>query len=496
MFGQLGTSLKVNQVRIFKYLLITLLGLLTMLMIWKIADGEYFLKHEDEAIYYGCAKLFHSTNSVQAAGCNVEDVSPIGRINWYGPGFHVIYGGLFKIFGPSAAAFPWFHFALALLSIAMIMKMPVAMELRITFALALALTQQYLTYIFTFFPETLVLFFATILTILLYYQSTTENEKNKRIASSLYILFCFIFSLCRITFIFWLIGWVVLAPSKKSMVVRFLLFIVTMVGTLFYMKYFLAPTYAPSLQKVDLLYQGHVIDFTLMVLDAVLKNFLLVINSGSIPLYVLLGLLISAVCAMVLKGGKFVTSAVIICLTLLLTFFALYVVSSFFFVKQTAMMIPLLLFSIILGFRSVVISYILVGVLLVIFPSRVIQALKLIKERRKEYSHRMDYRDLENAFAEIPNHIQKESSVILWCYNEYEFGLSAESLLTFSTVAGEPILYTTSVPEPDAPAEVKFQLYNKLPIDYVLSRFPLDGQNLTVVHTTKYYYLYKLKPPT
>jgi hypothetical protein len=247
---------------------------------------------------------------------------------------------------------------------------------------------------------------------------------------------------------------------------------------------------------VDLLYQGHIIDFTLTILDSILENFLLAINSSSIPLYVLLGLLISAVSALVLKGGRFVTAAVTICLTLLLTLLALYVINSFFFVKQTAMMIPLLLFSIIVGFRSVVISYILVGVLLIIFPSRVIQALKLIKERRKEYSHRMAYSELENAFAEIPRHIQKESSVILWCYNEYEFGLSAESLLTFATVAGEPILYTTSVPEQNAPPEVKFQLYNKLPVDYVLSRFPLDAQNLTVVHTTKYYYLYKLKRPT
>ena len=212
MIASIGNVLKWNQIKIFKWLLGILLGSLATLMIWKIADGHYFLKHEDEAIYYGCAKLFASTNSVQAAGCNVEDVSPVGRINWYGPGFHVVYGTLFKIFGPSPIVFTWFHFLLALLSLVLIMKIPVAMELRITFALAFALSQQFISYIFTFFPETLVLFFATILTGLLYYQSTDENVKNRRLASSLFVALCFIFSLCRITFVFWLVGWVSVAP--------------------------------------------------------------------------------------------------------------------------------------------------------------------------------------------------------------------------------------------------------------------------------------------
>jgi hypothetical protein len=493
MVDRIATFLKLNQVKIFKWMLGILLSALAMLVIWKIAEGKYFLKHEDEAIYYGCAKLFYATNSVQAAGCNLEDVAPIGKINWYGPGFHVIYGTLFKIFGTSPVVFPLFHFFLAILCLVMIVKIPVALELRITFALAFALSQQFLSYIFTFFPETLVLFFATILTVLLYYQSTSENEKGKRIAIALYVLLCFTFSLCRITFIFWLIGWVALAQSWKSLVLRFSLFALTMVGTLFYMKYFLAPTYAPSLQKVDLLYQGHVLDFIVMTLDAMFENFLLFVTSGSIAINTLIGLIVSAIFVMVLKGGKFVTSAVIICLTLLLIFFALYVVSSFFFMKQTAMMIPLLLFSIILGCRSTVVNYILIAILLLIFPSRVISTLKLIKERRQEYVHRVEFNALENAFAEIPKHIQNKSSIILWCYNEYDFGPSAEALLPFSTVANQPILYTTNVTSPDAPAEIKFQRYNKLKIDYVLSRFNLDQQNLDIVYTNQYYYLYKLK---
>ncbi len=103
------------------WLLAVLLGVNTLVVLdvlmTAVKGDRYFVAHEDEVIYYGSAKVFAETGSVQAESCITEDVSPVGQINWYGPGYSVVYGMLRLLFGDGLSVTIWVHFALALLAV-------------------------------------------------------------------------------------------------------------------------------------------------------------------------------------------------------------------------------------------------------------------------------------------------------------------------------------------------------------------------------------------
>src|SRR5687767_6967322 len=163
------------------WLLFTIIIGLHIFWILKAAgDGKFFLSHEDEVIYYCSAKVFSATSSVQAESCIDENVSRIGKMNWYGPGYSLVYGSLFKIVGSSHAVFPWFHFALAMAMLGLSFLLPLSLESRLLIAIALSVTQQFCVYIYTFFPETLILFLATVLTWLLAMQFYAKDERQRR----------------------------------------------------------------------------------------------------------------------------------------------------------------------------------------------------------------------------------------------------------------------------------------------------------------------------
>lgn len=482
-----------HRLSIFWSLLVAAITLLTVMMIVQVGDGKYFLQHEDEAIYYCSAKLFAQTNSVQAEGCNEENVSPIGKINWYGPGFHVVYGTLFKIFGEYPPIFPWFHYVLSIAIIALLFALPLPIEMRLVSATALSLTQQFFMYVFTFFPETLMLFFATILTVLLFRQHSKTNSQKRNLLEIAFIICCIIFALFRITFIFWILGWVVLAKGRLAFFYRALFFAFLFSATLGYMKFFLAPTFSPDVQKIDLLYQGHFFQFISRTFNSIKDNIISVFTTADLGLLIVIGLALACCVITVMERDKMALVATVISLALLFTFLGYYTVAEFFFIKQTAMLMPLMLLSIIVSGNSIKINYAIVIVVLAIFPSRLVMTNKAITKRRVEYTHRRESHDLENSFAEIGSYVKPQGAVILWCYNEYDFGRSAEALLPPATAAKKPILYTTNVVPTDATAEHKFKVYNRLKIDYVLSRYPLEFPNVKLVHATPFYSLYEMK---
>ena len=98
------------------YILLVVL-LVTVLFFQSINKEEYFPSYEDELIYYNSAKLFNESNSLKSAFCLNEDRSYIGDFNWYGPFYHVIYGGTAKVFGFNNIFFIVFNYFLFLGSI-------------------------------------------------------------------------------------------------------------------------------------------------------------------------------------------------------------------------------------------------------------------------------------------------------------------------------------------------------------------------------------------
>src|SRR3989304_2753267 len=99
---------------IYKILFITSSSILFSLFVYAIYDGKFFPTSEDETIYYNSARLFQQTNSIQASDCVMEEVSKIGRCNWYGPFYNIFYGSLAKIIGYESIQFVIIHFLLIL----------------------------------------------------------------------------------------------------------------------------------------------------------------------------------------------------------------------------------------------------------------------------------------------------------------------------------------------------------------------------------------------
>jgi hypothetical protein len=468
------------------------LALLAYRMINAAGDGRFFLLHEDEVIYYCSAKLFAATNSVRAEGCVEENVSRIGQINWYGPGYHVAYGLMFKIFGPQPALFPWMHFFLALASIALAFFCPMPVEPKLLFAAALSIAPQFGIYIFTYFPETLNLFLATALTCLLGLVYFAQDDSKKRKLAIIFVGAVLLLMLFRITFIFWLAGLIGLSRTKKEFIISTSIFIVGVIVSLVYMKLFIAPPYAGEMHKIDHLYKMDLIAFYKATRRSISQNFGFFIDPQTPMVTLMFLLFMLAAITFAIDRNKLVLGALLTTVCLVLTMMAYYAVDEFYFVKQTVILVPLLLFALAAGPKRKIYAYLSIGVLAFFFNHKYDKESEAIQTGRAAFSHYEDNLNFQNSLAEIRNHVGDGPTIILWDYREYDYGYSAEALLPFDTRSKEPILYTTNIVDRSATAESRFQLHNRLKIDYILSRHPLVLPGMNEVHTTEYYHLYKL----
>jgi hypothetical protein len=319
------------------------------------------------------------------------------------------------------------------------------------------------------------------------------DTKRKRIYEVAFLAACLVFCLFGITFIFWLVGWVVLASNLRMFGIRIAIFIAMMVLTLFYMKYFLAPTFAPSVKKIDLLMTGNIGQYIAMTFESILHNAKGILMAKSFTVVFLIAM---AAFAYFFTRQRIALVSLSISVTLLIVLLAYYTVYPHFYLKQTAMLFPILILAVVAGFPNPKMHYVLIAVLIAVLPNRLKHTFKTIKDRREAYVSYNAYRELREAFEEIPAHIQPASTTILWAYNEYGYGRSAEALLPFSTRDKNPIMYTTNVVEPSEPAEKKFEIRGKLHLDYLLSRQELAWPFLEKVHATPFYHLYKINKET
>jgi ABC-type maltose transport system permease subunit len=389
-------------------LVIFFLGAVGMLTFWTVkatGDNRFFLLHEDEVIYYCSAKLFAATNSVQAEGCIAENVSPIGKMNWYGPGYNLSYGILFKLFNGNAAIFPWFHFVLAVASLGIILLFPLPLESKLLLAIALSLTQQFCAYIFTFFPETLIMFLATILVWLLtlYYTATDERRKRKYLIA--FVACTLLFMLWRITFIFWLACLLGLSHDRRSLKWSAVIFIGGVTISLVYMKLFTAPPYAGEMHKIDYLYNFKIDEFIVHTMRAINRNLMEFLNPTGTGIRIMLGLTGTSVVAFLFTRNKLILAALLTSGCIIGVMIAYYAVDEFYFIKQTGMLVPLLLLGLVAGIPSKIPAYLIIITLGILFPQCLEKVNKAINEGRAAYAHYESNAAFRAALAEIPAHI-------------------------------------------------------------------------------------------
>jgi len=298
--------------------------------------------------------------------------------------------------------------------------------------------------------------------------------------------------LCRITFIFWLAGLIAIAENKRDRIIGVAIFSIGVVVSLAYMKLFTAPPYYYRMHKIDLLYSGKILSFIKETKSAIYDSINTLITDNYYSVKQLLVLIGIAIITFFFNKNKLVLASLLVSLCLVGVMFAFYSMNEFYFTKQTAMLVPLLIVGLAITINSSLAKYGLVLILIWVFPITYKKTEDAIALGRQGYDHYNNNRALEKAFEEIPQHIQDEKTLILYCYREYDYGTSAEALLPFSTRAKQPIMYTTGIVDPSAEAERKFVLHNKMKVDYILSRHAISWPNLKQVHQTEFYHLYKL----
>ncbi|HEY0652536.1 MAG TPA: hypothetical protein VGD65_05380 [Chryseosolibacter sp.] len=473
------------------FLLITGLVLQVYWAAHALSDGKFFLIHEDEVIYYCSAKLFAETNSIQAESCIEEKVSSVGNMNWYGAGYHVIYGTLFKIFGEHPAAFPWFHAVLGFASIVIILMFPIQKELRLVAAVAVLFSHQFNVYKFTFFPENLVFFLATVLTWILILLYRSQGSDIRKFYAA-FILLAILFMLVRVSFIFWLAGPIAFAANRKQLIKRTLVFIGGLGLSLFYQKVFIAPPYAPAMQKVDYLFSLDLVDFMVQTTNSTLSNIGHFLTPRASVLRLLLLYVVGAIALFWFHRSRFTLACLLIAGTLILVMAAFYYIDDFYFVKQTGMLIPLLVVGVIVGSKKVWVPFVLLFMVLITFPSPFRKVNEAIATGRSAFQHYKNHQSFQNALSQIRQQIGTDAAVILWDYREYDYGYSAEALLPFSTLGKNPIMYTTNIVDSGATQEERFKMYGRLPIDYILSRHSIALTGAKEVYTNEFYHLYRL----
>ena len=469
------------------------IGLLSWLLYTAIGDGHFFLAHDDEVINYCAAKLYDETGSVRAEGCITEDVSPIGQMNWYGPGYYFVYGSLRTLFGDHSTLFIQLHFAFALLAVLLIYFLPGKSENKLLIANALVFTWQFTGYIFTWFPETLNLLMAILMILLVVGIKKAENHKYKNYLTFIFIGVVLTFALCRVTIIFWLAALIGLSTTKREVVKTTIIFGTGLLLTLVYMKYFTAPPYAGEMQKIGRLYKFDMIQFVLRTGWALLRNTWFLIINFSMPVYFLLGLMGLAAFQWWKSRDRLLMAALLVSLLLVAALMAYYSPDPWYFLKQSDALIPLLLMALMLSDTSLKIKYGIVMVAIMSFIFSFQKVMNTIHERREAYGWLEEHKSFQASLQQVPAFIDEEGPVtILWCYNEYAFGGVAEALLPFSTRHHKPILYTSNIVDPAEKSEVKFQRHHKIQVDYILSRLPIGWPELEEVHASGFYHLYKI----
>jgi hypothetical protein len=473
--------------------LVSSVAFLTYRMINAVGDGRFFLLHEDEVIYYCSAKLFAATNSLRAESCIDENVSRIGQVNWYGPGYNIGYGLVFKIFGVRPALFPWIHYFLALASLAIIFLCPISLESKLLCALSLSIAPQFGMYVFTYFPETLNLFLATVLSCLLVLVYVNEDEQKKQRLVIVFVVAVFILMLFRITFIFWLAALIGLSKTKREYIISTCIFAGGLVISLVYMKLFIAPPYAGQMHKINHLYDFDLIAFYKATRRSISDNFGFFVDPQTPLVTLMFFLFLLAVITAVISRNKLVLGALLTAVCLVLTMMAYYAVDEFYFVKQTVILVPLFLLALAAGPSKKVFAYLSIILVAFFFEHRYKMENEAIHTGRSAFDHYQAHAKFENSLSEIRDHVGEGPVIILWDYRQYDFyGYSAQALLPFDTHSKKPIMYTTNIVDAAATHESRFQLHNRLKVDFILSRTALELPGLKEVHATEFYRLYKL----
>lgn len=464
-----------------------------------MVEGEYFPTYEDEIYLVTSTQQYFETNSTKATFTINESLSVIGEYNYYGPGYNIIYGVLAKIFGYNLLFFIVFHFISFLITIFLLWQLPFN-KIKSLFLICIYIsTYVAFTFIFTYYPETLNLLLSIIL--LMVFLKIKKNS-NKNLV--LFIILIFIFSLIRITHVFWIISILVFANNKNKKIWYFIICLGMFFLIILYMRLFTAPAWVDGLNYL------YLENTSFLQLKHLIKRILIKGYLNTLNFYTKLGL--SSVLILTffaisiydimfnkkltnwIKKKEYVLGLFMVMLTTIIAIFFFYTTNLFFLEKQIAFFIPVLIVIIIILKKNF--KLLLFISFFVFLPCTIIKTINNVSSHKEYYKIVYKKKQYIDNLSDFKNFIKplknKKKISILWAYNEFDIPNNLTGLIMPLSINKTPILYTTNVCEIDAPDRIKFKTYNKIHIDYILSKDSVSISNIVLVSKKhNYYYLYK-----
>ncbi len=470
---------------------LVLFMLLITIMVISIYFSNYFNFHGDEALYYNYGRMFYETGSLKASFTLDEQASVIGEIGWYGPFYNLIYGSIFKLFGAQHMYMITFHYILLLLCLLMIRYLPLSQLHRLIYAAVTLSTYIICPFVFTSYPEVIQIFLSMIL--LLVYSKINQN-KNR---FYLFLILILVFALTRVTLVFWIFSILFLKDFKLSLKLRFLICILFVGSMLLYMKFFQASSTVVGLKAIhetDQLSVGVIFTFITNILNNFKTNLYELFNqshSSVVTFFTLFS--VAGFNVFPLKNKKTIELGLfaVVAITFL-TLISLYTTTAIFFEKQIGFLIPILIFIIIHSQKNIpLILFISFGVFL---PHALIKTINNYSERKNAYTEVCQYSDFNHEISRLFDQVALKKKVThVLCYSP-DFIVPENYLTCFLPLSkdGSLILYTSNRYSPkNTTIPLKFHTFGNWEIDYILSAYPLDIPNISIVKSNKYYYLYR-----
>lgn len=483
-----------NKEATLKYAIAGFLLLFVVLVGYAFFNGKYFVAEEDETIYYNCARLFSETGSVRATECNTENVAKVWQCNWYGPMYYLFYGGIAKIAGIHNYNFLLTNIACLVLILLLILKADFSTEIKLLIICSFLTLYSMIGYVFTFYPETLEILFAVILTLKLK-KIAIDTGSTRKIA--LYILLVMFFALFRVSTVFWVFGLLAFSQSRKDFFKKLGLSLACFLLIYLYLSYFNAPVFTGGLAHIMNDKPGLAV--LVYLVRKIAWNAFVFFSRN--PFYDLLQIpvILVAVYSWFISKNRFMLAACIISIIYYIVLLTLYVPYSFFLNKQSACLYPLLLVAFFYTDTSKL-KYLTLGLLLIFSPISYLKAAGLIRAKKQAAIENEKAAPLISQIDQIRSKIEGgKPRTILTLYREFENDLPYSVLscnLPASTTDKQPILYTYNFPIDRQEGsvfknELNFQTHGKLYVDYILSKHALSIDSTTMVYSCNLFYLYK-----
>ena len=443
----------------------------------------------DESNLYSSVKLFYETNCLKSFNSINEDRSIIGSYNWYGPLITLFYGLIFKATSFSNLMFFNINFIFYFISVLLSLSLFKLKSEKISF-LFIFLSSYILSFVFVYFPETLIVLF-TIILLNLYI-------RIKDLKSIVYFIFVLIlFSFFRLTFVFWAVSILFLPSNLISNKIKASLFFVIVIPILIYMKFFTAPS---SILGFGDIHSGNSIDL-LSTFRHLFSNFTtnlyrLFDRSNSSIIFFLFSLIIVFLNFFTnyKKIQRLHYGLFFVIIVTFISYLILYSTYWYFFEKQIAFVLPLIFYLIVkdFSFRDKNI-YISICVLLFL-PISITKTRQNIIDKKKAFIENVKENNkivkLNNFSCRLKDEGKDEINV-LFKRNDFDIDYNRFISLLPLSFNKKPLLYSSNIVESEKDKDV-FKLHNKIRIDYIMSSKILKLEYVNLIYSDNLMFLYKI----